>query len=53
MKDDTIKEVFTYNEILDYLNASEEDDLIEWKFKQISAHEAPLPTSRPNCNGSP
>ena len=29
MKDDTIKEIFIYNELLDHINNSEEDDRIE------------------------
>ena len=53
MNDDTIEEIFTYNELLDHINNSEEDDLIEWKFKAITAHEGPLPRSHPNYNGSP
>ena len=52
-KDDAVEYVFTYNEILGYINKSEDDDLIECKFKAITAHEGPLPTSHPNCNGSP
>ena len=51
-KDDTVEDVFTYNEILDHLNMSEDDDMIEWKFKAITAHEGPLATSHPNYNGS-
>ena len=38
MSDDTIEVMFTYNESLDQINNSEEDDLIEWKFKEITAH---------------
>ena len=53
MNDDTIEETFTYNELLDHINNSEEDDLIEWKFKAITAHEGPLPRSHPNYNSSP
>ena len=54
MQDDTIEEIFSYNELLDFLNKSEdEDDLIEWRFKSITGHEGPLPKSHPNYNGSP
>jgi hypothetical protein len=53
MNDGIIEEIFTYNESLDHMNNSEEDDLIEWKFKEIKAHEGPLPKSYPNYNGSP
>ena len=52
-KDDTAEDVFTYNEILDCINNSEDDDLIEWKFKHVTSHEGPLPRSHPNYNGSP
>ena len=53
MNDETIEEIFTYNESLDHINNSEEDDLIEWKFKEITAHEGPLPRTHPKYNGSP
>ena len=53
IRDDTIEEIFTYNELLDHVNNSEEDDFIEWKFKEIGAHEGPLPRTHPNYNGSP
>ena len=52
-KDDTVEYVFTYNEILDHNNKYEHYDLIEWKFKAITSHEGPLPTSYRNCNGLP
>lgn len=53
INDDTIEEVFTCNKLLDHINNSSEDDIIEWKFKKISAYEGPLPQSHPKCNGSP
>ena len=53
MQDDTVEEVFTCNELLDHINNSEEEDLIEWTFREILAHEGPLPQSHPNYNGSP
>ena len=49
----TVEDVFTYNEILDHINNSEDDDLIEWKLKTITSHEGPLPRSYPNYNGCP
>ena len=52
-KDDVVEDVFTYNEILDHINNSEDDDIIEWKFKSITSHEEPLPRSYTNYNGSP
>ena len=51
MQDDTVEEVFTCNEILDHINNSEEEDLVEWNFQAIAAHEGPLPQSHPDCNG--
>ena len=36
--DDTIEEMLTFIDSLDYINNSEEDDLTEWKFKAIRAH---------------
>ena len=53
MKDHAIEEIFAYNESLDHTNNSEDDDLIECKFKEITAHEGPLSRTRPNYNGSP
>ena len=38
---------------MDHINNSEEDDLVEWKFKAITAHEGTLVRSHPNYNGSP
>ena len=52
MSNDIIEEIFIYNELLDYLNNSEENDLIEWKFKEMTACEGPLPKPHPNRNGS-
>ena len=51
MKEDQIEEVFSYNEILDFLEQQEEDT-IEWKFKKITAHEGPLNPNHSNYNGS-
>ena len=53
MQDDTVEEVCTCNEILDYINNSEEEDLVEWKFQAIPAHEGPLLQLHPNCNAPP
>ena len=42
MQDDTVEEIFSCNELLDFLNKSEdEDDLVEWRFKAITGHEGP------------
>ena len=51
MKDDTVEEIFSYNEILDHPNQQDEDTVV-WKFKRITAHEGPLKQSHPNYNGS-
>ena len=50
INDYTIEEIFTYNKLLDHINNSQEDDLIKWKFKEIIAHEGPLPRTHPNRN---
>ena len=34
------------------MNNSEEDDLIEWKFKETTAKQEPLPRTHQNYNGS-
>ena len=34
-----VEDAFTYNEMLDHINNSEDDDLVEWKFKSITAHK--------------
>ena len=39
MNDGTIEEIFTYNKKLDHIKNSEEDDLIEWRFKEVIGHE--------------
>ena len=52
MSNDTIEEIFTYNESLDHVTNSEEDDLIEWTFKVITSYEGSLPRTYPNYNGS-
>ena len=52
MKDNTIEEIFTHNELLCHINNSEEDNLIKWKFKAITSHEGPLRRSKPSYNGS-
>ena len=53
MNDDTIKEIFTYNELLHHINNSEDDDLIEWMFEEKIGHEVPLSRTHPNYKGSP
>lgn len=52
IKNDTIKEVFTYNETINYVSTSEEENLIEWKFKSITGHEGYIPKFHPSYNGS-
>ena len=48
INDDTIEEIFTYSESLNYINNSQENDLIEWMFKAIVAHEVQLPRTNSN-----
>ena len=45
--------MFTYKELIDHINNSSEDCLIEWRFKSITAYEGTLPKNHPNYNGSP
>ena len=52
MQDDMIEEIFTYNKLLNYINNSEEDDFIKWKFREILAHKGPLSKSHSNYNSS-
>lgn len=35
MKDNAIEEVFTCNELLDYCNNSEDNELAEWKLRPL------------------
>ena len=53
MNGDAIEEIFTHNELLDHINNSQEDDPIEWKFKEIAAYKDPLQRTHPNYNGLP
>ena len=53
MNDDTIEDACAYNELLDHVNNSKKDDLVELKFKAMIAHEGLLPRSNANHNGSP
>ena len=45
------EELIAYNEILNYLEAQEQDDVL-WKFRRIVGHEGPLRTDHPDYNGS-
>ena len=47
-KYDIVEDLFTYNETLNHINNSENDDLVEWKFKLITSHEGHLARSRSN-----
>ena len=47
----TSEEVFTYNELMDYL-AKDEEDPVYWKMKRITSHQGPLNPKHPNWNGS-
>ena len=45
------EELIAYNEILNYLEAQEQDDVL-WKFRRIVGHEGPLAKGHPDYNGS-
>ena len=51
-KDGAVECFFTCNKVLDHANKSEDDDLIECKFKAIEANERPLSTSNADSKGS-
>ena len=51
MNNNKIKEVFSYNKILDFIEQGE-DNTIKCKFKRITAHEGPLKPNHSNYNGS-
>ena len=44
------EEIFTYNQVLDYL--SRDDGEVVWKFKKISSHQGPLKPDHPDYKGS-
>jgi hypothetical protein len=44
------EELISYNEILSYLEAQEQDDLV-WNFRRIVGHEGPLNKDHPDYNG--
>ena len=55
VNDDMYKEIFTYNEILEYITKNEardEDQAIIWMFKHIAGHQGPLKKGDPGYNGS-
>ena len=52
-KDHTIEEIFTCNKLLYYLNDTDEDNLIEWKFKVIIVYKGSLSKLHSNYNSSP
>ena len=51
VNNDQCEEVIAYNEILQFLEKDEEDDVV-WKFKSIIGHEGPLTAGNSNYNGS-
>ena len=55
VNDDMYEEILTYNEILEYIPLSEEQDAdqaIMWKFKHIAGHQGPLKKGNPGYNES-
>jgi Reverse transcriptase (RNA-dependent DNA polymerase) len=52
VNDDKYEEIMTYNEIINHIEQSEEDDAIVWKFKRIIEHEGPLSKTHAKWKGS-
>jgi len=46
------EEVFTYNQVLDYISRDEDGDEVVWKFTKISSHQGPLNPDHPEYKGS-
>ncbi|CAJ1950919.1 unnamed protein product [Cylindrotheca closterium] len=51
VNDDEYEDVMAYNEILERLEADQENPTV-WKFKQIAGHQGPLHPSHPSYMGS-
>ena len=51
MNDDDYEEILSYNEIMNHIEAAEDDDVL-WKFKKLIGHEGPLTKESPNWKGS-
>jgi hypothetical protein len=51
INEDEREELIAFNEILNYLEAQEQDDVI-WKFRRIIGHQGPLKNGHPDYNGS-
>ena len=49
--DGEYEEIVTYNEILDYITSSNEEETY-WKFKRIVVHQGPLDPKHPDYMGS-
>jgi hypothetical protein len=47
-----IKEVITYNELMDFIQKNEENDAIVWHLWQIVGHQEPLFCSDPDYKSS-
>jgi hypothetical protein len=49
--EDTIEEIITYNQLLDYLAKDDNNDII-WNFKLVASHQSPLIPKYHNYKGS-
>ena len=51
VNDDTKEEVITYNQLLEFLEKDESNDIV-WKFHKITSHQGPLSKGHPDYKGS-
>ena len=51
LDDDTREEIMSYNEVLNHIEDTHEDNVV-WKFRRITAHEGPLRPTHPSYKGS-
>ena len=51
INDEQAEEIFSYNDLLNFLARDEESDVI-WKFRRITSHQGPLKPSDPDYKGS-
>ena len=52
VNNDMSEEIKTYNQLLQYLNKDEENDIL-WKFRHIVSHQGPLSNNHKDYNGCP
>ena len=51
VNDDQAEEVFTYNQLVDYVSRDEDNDIV-WKFRRIISHQGPLKPGHHDYKGS-